>query len=95
MCCRYYADLSGDLEEFGEALNRAPLTEKMTAHFGRPVKTWGEIRPADLAPVFATARSGGGTVFPMFWGFTGRSALLINARSETAGTRPAFAEDAE
>ena len=28
----------------------------------------------------------------MFWGFTGRPSLLINARSETAGIRPAFSE---
>jgi putative SOS response-associated peptidase YedK len=56
------------------------------------LKTRGEIRPADVAPVLAPDRNGAVSVFPMKWGYSGRS-LLINARVETAAVRPSFRED--
>ena len=92
MCCRYYTDMDPDLREIVEEMNRAPLAGKMTAHFGKPIRTEGEVRPADLAPVIATSKAGNRTAFPMCWGFTGPKALLINARSETAAVLPTFAE---
>ncbi len=56
------------------------------------IKTKGEVRPTDIAPVIAPNRSGIRTVFPMKWGYTGRS-LLVNARAETAAEKPTFRED--
>ena len=87
MCCRYYADLSPELRPIVEEMNRSPLVARW--HKTTAVKTCGEIRPADVAPVIAPNRRGEQAVFPMKWGFTGKS-LLINARSETAAATPLF-----
>ncbi len=92
MCCRYHAEEDPVLDEIAEMANRAPLTGKMTAYFRRELKRTGDIRPADMAPVLATARNGEKKAFPMIWGFRIGSSLMINARSETAGIRGAFAE---
>ena len=87
MCCRYYAELSPELRPIVEEMNRSPLTSRW--HKVTAVKSCGEIRPADVAPVIAPNRKGERAVFPMKWGFSARS-LLINARSETAAEKPLF-----
>ena len=92
MCCRYYMELSPELRPFIEAAERSPLREKMTAGLGRPLMTSGEIRPTDIAPVVAPDRNGRKAVFPMIWGFTGRSSSVFNARVETADQKPLFRE---
>lgn len=92
MCCRYYAEESPELREIVEEMNRSPLVQKW--HKTTAVKTYGEIRPTDVVPVIAPNRSGERAVFPMKWGFSGKS-LLINARSETAASRPTFRESWE
>ncbi len=56
------------------------------------VKTAGEILPTDVVPVIAPDRNGERAVYPMKWGYTGKS-LLINARSETAAQKMTFRED--
>lgn len=89
MCCRYWIGQSSWLDPIVELMNRSPLAE-VFAQRGNVVSR-GEVRPTDVAPVIATARSGGRAVFPMRWGFRGKS-LLINARVETAAERPAFRE---
>ncbi len=91
MCCRYVVEDSPELRPIWEAAGRSPLAGKMAAA-GKALKGPGEIRPADTAPALATARSGGQSVFPMRWGFSGPSGLMINARSETAAVRGMFAE---
>lgn len=70
--------------------NRTSLAGKCRA----PVKIVisGEVRPTNVVPVLAPDRFGRRAVFPMQWGYSGRS-LLINARSETAATKPTFRED--
>ena len=89
MCCRYLLEESPELRPIVEAMNRSPLAGRL---FPRDaLRSAGEIRPADTAPVIASDRAGSPAVFPMKWGFTGRS-LLINARSETAASRPTFRE---
>lgn len=88
MCCRYWADDSPELRPIVEAMNRSPLLSRWD---GAAVRTFGEVRPADVAPVIATDRRGNRAVFPMKWGFAGRS-LLVNARAETAAEKPAFRE---
>ena len=86
MCCRYWTDKSPELRAIVEEMNRSPLMDRWDA-----VTTYGEIRPADVAPVVASNRAGARSVFPMKWGFTGRT-LLMNARSETAAEKPTFKE---
>jgi len=73
-------------------MNRSPLVRRW--HEKTEIKTCGEIRPADVVPVIAPNRSGERAVFPMKWGFSGKT-LLMNARSETAGSKPTFKESWE
>ena len=87
MCCRYYADLSPELRPIVEEMNRSPLVARW--HKTSAVKSFGEICPADVAPVIAPNRRGERAVFPMKWGFKAKS-LLINARSESAAEKPLF-----
>ena len=92
MCGRYWIDDSEEISEIVEEMNHSPLVlrwQKKTE-----INPFGEIRPTDVVPVIAPNRSGERAVFPMKWGFTGRS-LLINARSETAGSKPTFRESWE
>ena len=89
MCCRYWADDSPELRAIVEEMNRSPLTEawrRTTA-----ITTSGEIRPTDVVPVIASNKAGARAVFPMKWGFSGRT-LLMNARVETAAEKPTFRE---
>ena len=90
MCCRFYMESSPELRPFVEAANRSPLLFRILEKTAKPMKTEGEIRPADLVPVLATSRAGKPAVFPMLWGFQGKQSLLINARAETAAEKPAF-----
>ncbi|MBR0381229.1 MAG: SOS response-associated peptidase family protein [Eubacterium sp.] len=89
MCCRYWADESPELRQIVEEMNRSPLVGKW--HQTTGIKTSGEIRPADVVPVIAPNRQGRRAVYPMKWGFSGKS-LLMNARSETAAVKPTFRE---
>ncbi len=88
MCGRYWIDDGRESIEFTEiieAVNRRVAIE--------PVKTSGEIFPADIVPVVASNRRMTPTAFAMQWGYAlpdGRR--IINARSETAETKPMFAD---
>ena len=59
--------------------------------------TEGEVRPTNIVPVIAPNRAGARTVFPMVWGFTlpRSSSPMVNARMETASTKPTFKESWE
>ena len=87
MCCRYWADESPEIHEIVEEMNRSSLVEKW--HRTTGITTYGEIRPTNVVPVIASNRSGVKSVFPMKWGFTGRT-LLMNARTETAPDKATF-----
>jgi len=89
MCCRYYTDDSPLLRPFVEEMNRSPLLRAFGEGAAAPFP--GEVRPFQVAPALATGRAGRRAVFPMRWGFRGKS-LLINARTETAGEKPLFRE---
>lgn len=97
MCCRYYMECSPELKPFVDRAMRSPLRETMITKLGRPLKTEGEIRPTDIAPVVApSAKEKTPTVYPMLWGFTnpkGSGSPLLNARVETAAQK-AFWKDA-
>lgn len=90
MCCRYWADESPELREIVEEMNRSSLVKKWQSTTA--VKSYGEIRPADVVPVIASSRSGARAVYPMKWGYSGKT-LLMNARAETAAQKPTFRDD--
>ena len=87
MCGRYYLEESPELRPIVEAMNRSPLVREF--HKSTAVRGSGEIRPADVAPAIASNRRGQRSVFPMRWGFAGKT-LLINAKTETAAEKPTF-----
>ena len=89
MCCRYWADESPEIREIVEEMNKSPLVDKWQRTTG--ITTYGEIRPTNVVPVIASNRAGSRAVFPMKWGFSGRT-LLMNARTETAPVKPTFKE---
>ncbi len=89
MCCRYWADESPEFRAIVEEMNRSALVGRWQERTG--IKTYGEICPTDVAPVIAPDRRGNRAVFPMKWGFSGKS-LLMNARVETAASKPTFRE---
>ena len=89
MCCRYYIGETVDMEMIVAEMMKSPLVSEWQKKYA--VVSEGEVRPTDIAPVIATSRSGKRAVFPMKWGFTGPS-LVINARVETAATKPMFRE---
>lgn len=94
MCCRYYLGASPELTPIVESAERSPLMERFTAHLNRSLVTEGEVRPTNLVPVIAPSKSGERSVFPMVWGYhlPHSRAPLVNARVETAATKPSFAE---
>ena len=89
MCGRYFIEESPELRPIIEAMNRSPLMEKFQK--SSAVLSQGEIRPTNVAPVIASSKAGNRAVFPMKWGFTGKT-LLINAKTETAAIKPTFRE---
>ena len=97
MCCRYYVEMLAELRPIVEEAEGSALKERMVSKLGRPLVTEGEVRPTDIVPVIAPNRSGARAVFPMVWGFSRprSSSPLVNARVETAGTKPTFRESWE
>lgn len=81
---------SPELRAIVEEMNRSSLVRKW--HNTCAVKDYGEMRPTDVVPVIAPNRSGNRAIFPMKWGYTGKT-LLMNARTETASEKPTFKED--
>ena len=95
MCYRYFMEESPELRPFVEAARHSALERRMVSQLGRPLITSGEVRPTEIAVVSAPNRHGQKAVFPMVWGFSGHSAMLFNARVETAGVKPSFRESWE
>jgi len=83
---------SPELRPIVEEMNRSPLIRKWQNTTG--IKTSGEIRPTDIVPVIAPNKAGSRAVYPMKWGFPGKT-LLMNARTETAGSKLTFKESWE
>ena len=91
MCGRY---------RIGEGIWDEDLADKMAQavhiadRMGIQMKTEGEIRPTDIAPVLApSSRDRTLGAFPMQWGFTHpkRCMLVFNTRMETAQERDMLA----
>ena len=89
MCCRYLLEESPELRPIIEEMNRSPLAGRLFPR--EALRSGGEVRPSDVAPVLAPDRSGRRTVVPMKWGFRAKT-LIVNARAETAAERPLFRE---
>ena len=90
MCGRYYLDEEIQSERL---LTQMKQAMRISARICANMKTQGEIRPTDIAPVIAPSslnrRIG---AFPMQWGFVHpkRGMLVFNTRSETAAEKDLF-----
>ena len=95
MCTRFFIDNSMiEFKELFELARKSAVADRFLNHYAKPVKTDGEIRPTDVCPVIAPDSKGNRAVFAMKWGFTlpNSNQPLVNARVETAATKPTFAE---
>ena len=91
MCGRYMLEDKIDEERLAEQVRQAI---RIAAKLDAKMKTWGDIRPTDIAPVIApSSRDRSLGAFPMQWGFTHpkRGMLVFNTRMETAQEREMFA----
>ena len=91
MCTRFYIEPESDeLRDYLEEAKQSRLgLQFMRA--GSQVLTSGEIRPTNVVPVIASGRNRKTGAFPMRWGFQiPGGSLVVNARSETAATKPTF-----
>ena len=90
MCGRYYIDEGLWDEDLGQLLQQAV---RVSAKLCADMKTAGEIRPTDIAPVIApNALNRAMGAFPMQWGFAHptRGMLVFNTRMETAPEKDLF-----
>jgi putative SOS response-associated peptidase YedK len=89
-------ELSPELKPIIDRANHSQLKMTLTSKLGKSLKTEGEVRPRNIAPVIALDRkSMTPTVFPMVWGFTNpykSGAPLVNARIETASQKSFWKE---
>ncbi len=90
-------EMSPKLRPIIEEANQSALKARIVDKLGRPLITEGEVHPTNIVPVIAPNRSGARTVFPIVWGFTlpRSSSPMVNARVETAITKPTFKESWE
>ena len=87
MCCRYYIEETSEMQAIVDEMLRSSLVRKWNELY--LVKTFGEMSPTDIVPVIVSNRNRKRAVFPMKWGFSGKT-LLMNARVETAAVKPTF-----
>lgn len=93
MCGRYYIEVESDLVEIRKILS--DLNERFAEHPALARLKTGEIFPTDIVPVIRTWQTDEGTrLLPdlMQWGFS-EPCPLINARAETADSKPTFREN--
>ena len=91
MCTWFYADYK-PLSTIIDKAQQLPLTSAIMNAMSKPSAMSGNIRPTDMAAVFAPNKQGNMAVFPMIWGFTleQSSKPLINCRIETADQKPVW-----
>ncbi|MCR5281799.1 MAG: SOS response-associated peptidase [Lachnospiraceae bacterium] len=93
MCTRYAVEKDlPELKNVMEAVKRSMLSERFISSHGRPIITFGDIRPTDIVPTLASNTKGNLSVFPMQWGFLAKDGkrTLFHARVETASQKPTF-----
>lgn len=85
MCGRYYVaseDSAAELQQIIDTLQR---------RMGADAVKLGEVRPSDQAAVIANNKNKEARPFAMRWGYSfPNSRPIINARSETASSKPLF-----
>lgn len=81
-----------ELRELVKEMNRSGLAERFRKNGTEPLEAEGEVFPSAVLPVVALSKTGGKRVFPMKWGFSTKTGLIINARAETAAEKPTFRE---
>ena len=93
MCTWFYAE-HDTLSNVITKAQQLPLADAIMNAMTRSKAMSGDIRPTDMAAVFAPNRQGNMAVFPMIWGFTlgPSSKPLINCRIETADQKPVWKE---
>ena len=69
MCTWFYADYRS-LSPIIDKAQQLPLAFSMMNAMSKPKTMSGNIRPTDMAAVFAPNKQGKMAVFPMIWGFT-------------------------
>ena len=81
MCTWFYAD-KATLSPIITKAQQLPLADTIRNTMSRSAEMSGNIRPTDMAAVFAPNKQGNMAVFPMIWGFTVEqsSKPLINCR---------------
>lgn len=85
MCGRYHIDDGRDSVELSDIIGQINRRDI------EPIKTSGEIFPADVVPVVASNRRMAPAAFAMRWGYAlSDGGRIINARSETAREKPMF-----
>ena len=91
MCTWFYAEKSV-LSPIINKAQQLPLADTIRNTMSRSAEMSGNIRPTDMAAVFAPNKQGNMAVFPMIWGFTApqSSKPLINCRIETANQKPVW-----
>ncbi len=98
MCTRFYIDISDkELQDIVSSAAGSALARRFLVA-GDPLNRSGEIFPTNVTAVIASSRSGRRSVFPMKWGYEMRGSqsgarrvsTLMNARTETAGSKPTF-----
>ena len=91
MCTWFYAD-KATLSPIITKAQQLPLADTIRNTMSRSAEMSGNIRPTDMAAVFAQNKQGNMAVFPMIWGFTVEQASkpLINCRIETADRKPVW-----
>ena len=97
MCTRYFVrSLTPELRTIIEEAEESPLSLRFAINMSKVMKTDGEIRPTDVAPVIAPSPSGSKAVYPMLWGYSSPykgGNIILNARTETASEKITFKED--
>lgn len=94
MCTRFFMEMNLELQEIADQARENPLTERINVALSKPLCSSGEIHPTDLVPVIAPTPKGARGVYPMVFGFHEPNIdhPLLNARIETADTKPLWKE---
>ena len=94
MCTQYYIRMNDpDMDEIRERFFSSRLTERFRSS-GAKITEGGIVRPSLVVPVVAPDKTAHRAVYPMKWGFSLGKKLIVNARSETAESKPMFRDHA-
>ncbi len=76
MCTWFYAE-KATLSPIITKAQQLPLTDTIMNTMARSAAMSGNIRPTDMAAVFAPNKQGNMAVFPMIWGFTVEATMTL------------------